>query len=474
MEDEASVCKVFTKLPPELWDNIISSGTPNLSRQLCKPLSLVSHSFRDFFQPLLFSSINLFIPARANNPDFLRCLEFLQAPRILNAIRRCTVRAIGPDFAESELLRHEGIGLILERVTAIEFISVIFGDSERDVFLRLKRVREIKLQGCSCSLFFTKKHLTRYPSPPAGSKLPLLNIQRIQSERSWNSRVLAYWLSLTSSDALQHISVTEGHNSDVHPSFKKTQYRNVKEITTDTFRDWTRFGELIACCPSITTLRITTAPRNKAPQPWKIPLLRYYSGTSTVQAIEAVVLPNPSLVHIQLEKCNCFQMYRALAALTNSKGHRRGVQSISLKMVDMLTVNNPFELFKEFEDLRAVEVSVSDAKPDDRKACVTALLKLLEQPTQRLPKTLEFLAFQISARLPSSNGVTPTEWNELTDILGRVFWTQTHPFLSRIYVFDWDSEHGPSVRDAYDVRRGKWLGKSGHYETWEGWVREAM
>ena len=147
MESENTPTNPLLSFPLELWYHIVDlQPDPG---ELCRPLTLVCHSFRNFFQPLLFRTILIqILPGRHSLIE--KQIAFLNTERILPAVRRCRVQHpwLGSASSHLTILGHAGFHPIFPQLEFISLSGLDFGDSDLPILARLQNVREVKLREC--------------------------------------------------------------------------------------------------------------------------------------------------------------------------------------------------------------------------------------------------------------------------------------------------------------------------------------
>ncbi|TFK66127.1 hypothetical protein BDN72DRAFT_844750 [Pluteus cervinus] len=438
---ESTAANPLLSLPVELWYHIIDRHPR--TGEICRPLSLVCRSFRDFFQPLVFRSI--IITARPSTPrDFEERFAFLQTERILAAIKRCRIQVTSYAHPRPTFLNHQAFHRIFPQLEFISFAALGFGTDHLPVLAKLQKVKEVRVKDCSLIPYEVQEILKFEHTTP---EYPPFRIRHLKISGSFKPMFL-YWLLLTQPDQLQSLAVHDSHRSELAMKADPSSpvFLNLRSLTVDRaqIRNWKSLKYFLSRCPMIRIIRINNVPADLADlttEALSIPTLRALYASANVDLITPFTTGTDILDHVHFGAATSYLTWRAIQVL---QGNGQTIRSLSFAITDLDAGHDPIGLLMSFPNLKALELRFSN--PKLKSEFIDYVYDLLESPADSLPSTLEYLAIRFSA----TDGLA---WQEtLEPLVMDHSWSINFPELRYLEV----SERNGSVYK-YDHVRGQAL-----------------
>ncbi|TFK66128.1 hypothetical protein BDN72DRAFT_844751 [Pluteus cervinus] len=440
--ESASTSPPFS-LPLDLWHRTVDFHP--CPSEICRPLSLVSHSFRDFFQPLVFRTVLIAIESSRNLDRLEEQLAFLQTERILPAIKRCRIQGprYEPGLITSEILDHPAFHRIFPQLEFISFTEIDFRVEEFKILAKLQNVKEIKLRLCGC---LPRSATLRFEATPES---PLLRVHHLRISAPLEDRLL-YWLSLIRVDQLQSLALHNCFGSEINSyvnsssSLSPNNFSNLRSLLVDRHHmrgDGLR--SLLSRCPALRRFEVLNVPAGfkylVRSEPIPIPTLHTLYASANDTLIMPFTTGMGMLQHVHFGAAHPQLVCEVLRVL---RGNKHTLKSISFVVTSVDATHNPMELLMSFPNLKTLELGFSG--PKHRREFYDCIYDLLANPELTFPSTLEHLAIKFT----SMQGLA---WQEsIEPLVTKRSWAMT---FSKLRYLEVSEKKGDAVR--YDHIRGR-------------------
>lgn len=340
-------------LPLELWTSVISS----CDRATCKSLSLVSETFRQRSQLVLFTSIVITFRPNENDPTLmsdhiLERLEFLQSPAIATAIHSCTFSSAWESV--------EGLRILTPPPPAV--LEPCFA-----ALLKFTNMQSLDLRAINVNTAIVKNLTALHPLERITIGLgdvvdiipdtfPRITTRRLTVFALRSAAAYELWISIVDLSQLESFTFYVSRYLRTKPLLPTQQLLPKLlslRIKFNPSACWTEFCQFMSNCPLLEDfqLRITygVGLEHKGLFSISLPSLRSYSGPAGPIDLFMPERVVPHL-HLHTHYTPC-----AFANLTNRTPHL--LQSVQLS-IDFQFLADFLEEISRFPCLRALALQV--------------------------------------------------------------------------------------------------------------------